>query len=185
MRRSSIFLLSAFLIFSGAQTVSAEAPKAGASCKKLGATAIAKGKEYKCIKKGSKRVWSKGVSIKVAPTPISSPLPSAVVTPTPSPTPSLTTTPTPTPTLSPAPTPTVKEFTRAEVAQRNTVSSCWVIINGNVYDLTQWINAHPGGPGVIRSMCGVDGSSSFRAQHENQSSPMRELNRYYLGPLKP
>ncbi|MGA0070994.1 MAG: cytochrome b5 domain-containing protein [Candidatus Nanopelagicaceae bacterium] len=58
-------------------------------------------------------------------------------------------------------------------------------MDGGVYDLTTWINSHPGGPGVIRALCGVDGTNSFRAQHSNQTSPTRQLNNYYLGKVKP
>ncbi|MFM8965588.1 MAG: cytochrome b5 domain-containing protein, partial [Actinomycetota bacterium] len=82
------------------------------------------------------------------------------------------------------PSPTVREYTRADVAQRNTASSCWTIVDGNVYDLTSWINSHPGGPGVIRSLCGVDGSASFRAQHGRSARPNSILDGYLLGPLK-
>ena len=107
---------------------------------------------------------------------------SPVVDSRPAPTQTPTASPTPTPT--PSPTPTVIEYTRADVAQRNTPNNCWTIINNNVYDLTSWISAHPGGPSAIRALCGIDGSATFRSMHENESRPMRELNRYLLGPLK-
>jgi hypothetical protein len=32
-------------------------------------------------------------------------------------------------------------------------------------------------------LCGVDGTSSFKARHANQSSPAQRLNSYLLGPL--
>jgi cytochrome b involved in lipid metabolism len=114
----------------------------------------------------------------VATTQAATPSPS----PTPSPTPSRSASPTPTPT--PSPTSTVREFTRAEVAQRNTNSSCWTIVNESVYDLTSWINSHPGGPSAIRSLCGTDGTSAFTGTHGNSGSPMRELSSRYLGKLK-
>jgi hypothetical protein len=219
MRRVLVFLLSSLLVLGSLPGASAKTPRAGASCKKVGTVVISKNKEFTCIKRGNKRVWSRGVAVRVTPSPVASPTPIATPTPvvtptpspsptviasptqtpsptpsptivvtptpTPSPTPTIVVTPTPTPTPTPSPTSTVREFTRAEVAQRNSPSACWSIIDGSVYDLTTWINSHPGGPGVIRSLCGVDGTNSFRAQHANQTSPTRQLNNYYLGKVKP
>lgn len=186
-----VLSLSTLLIATSLSSAIANTPRAGASCKKADTVVVSKNREFTCVKRGSKRVWSRGVLVRTVPT--SSPAP--VVTPTPAltPTPSpivVVPTPTPTPTVvaptpTPSPTPTVREYTRADVASRNTATNCWTIINDNVYDLTAWIGAHPGGPGAIRSLCGTDGSSSFRSMHDNESRPMRELSRYLLGPLKP
>jgi hypothetical protein len=79
-----------------------------------------------------------------------------------------------TPTLSPTPTAEVTTqagYTMAKVKENNSAASCWSVINGNVYNLTQWINSHPGGQSVIRGLCGVDGTSSSI------------LTGYLLGPL--
>jgi cytochrome b involved in lipid metabolism len=57
------------------------------------------------------------------------------------------------------------------------------VINGNVYDLTAWINSHPGGSGAILSLCGIDGTQDFLAMHRNQSKPESRLSVYLLGPL--
>ncbi len=88
------------------------------------------------------------------------------------------------PTAAPSPTATEVGYTVEQVRANNSAASCWTIIDGSVYNLTQWINAHPGGPGVIRSLCGVDGTASFKAQHENQRSPAQRLSSYLLGPLR-
>jgi len=114
-----------------------------------------------------------------------------VVAPTPTPTREATPTPTPTreatPTPTPTPTPTVSKsgYTMADVRANATPAKCWSAIDGNVYDLTSWISSHPGGSSVIRSLCGIDGTSRFKAQHANQSNPMARLASYLLGPLSP
>ncbi len=74
-------------------------------------------------------------------------------------------------------------YTLATVAQHNSASSCWTAINGNVYDLTNWINQHPGGPGAILSICGKDGSAAFNDQHGGQRRPANELAGFLLAPL--
>lgn len=81
--------------------------------------------------------------------------------------------------------PTTSGYTLAEVAQHNSGSSCWAAINGSVYDLTNWINQHPGGPEHILAICGTDGSAAFNAQHGGQSEPQAELANFYLAPLAP
>ena len=45
---------------------SAATAKAGASCPKLKATSIVKGKKFTCIKSGKKLVWDKGVVVKAS-----------------------------------------------------------------------------------------------------------------------
>ena len=189
--------------------VHAKAPVAGATCSKLNVTQIYQGKRFTCIKSGKKFVWNKGVEIKSTSTPIAtasaspsaSPTPTATTSaspsasPTPSetvsasPTPTLTQTPTPTPTPSktptptPMPSPTKVGYTMEQVKTHNSSSSCWSAIEGNVYDLTQWINSHPGGAPAIRGLCGIDGTQEFNRQHYGQRDPLQRLKLYLLGPL--
>jgi hypothetical protein len=107
------------------------------------------------------------------------------VTATPTPTPTVTATPTPTVSATPTPTPTpvVTGYTMAQVRANNTAKSCWTAIDGYVYNLTNWISAHPGGSGAIMFLCGTDGTNAFKAQHENQTKPAIRLDGYRIGPL--
>jgi cytochrome b involved in lipid metabolism len=93
--------------------------------------------------------------------------------------------PTPTKTTEPSPTPTKTQagYTMAQVAEKNSQSACWVVIDGMVYDLTDWIRQHPGGRSAILSLCGTDGTSGFMAQHGGRAGPSSALDRYVLGPL--
>jgi cytochrome b involved in lipid metabolism len=105
-------------------------------------------------------------------------------TPTPTPT---ATAPSPTAKATPTPTPSTTQagYTMADVKKASTRAKCWSAIDGNVYDLTAWISAHPGGASAITFLCGIDGSNAFKAQHENQSRPAMNLTKYLLGPLTP
>lgn len=100
--------------------------------------------------------------------------------PTPSPTPTVSATPTPTP--SPSSTQEAG-ITRAQVELRNSKSACWSIIDEKVYDLTQWIDSHPGGPSYIQFICGKDGTNSFKAQHSGRANPIARLADFLIGPL--
>jgi hypothetical protein len=106
--------------------------------------------------------------------------------PAPAPTPAASAKPTPTPAATASPTPevtTASAYTMAKVKENNSATSCWSVINGKVYDLTKWINSHPGGSSAIKGLCGIDGTSSFTAQHRGQGSPASTLAGYLLGPL--
>ena len=111
------------------------------------------------------------------------------VVPTTSPTTNPTTKPvvttpvvTPSPTVTP-PTPTVKSYTMAEVAAANTESNCLTVINGTVYNLTAFVNKHPGGDRNILRICGKDGTSAFNGQHGGESKPENILATFSVGVL--
>jgi hypothetical protein len=90
---------------------------------------------------------------------------------------------TPTVTATATPSPTTAGYTMAQVKANNTAKSCWSVIDGYVYNLTNWINSHPGGPSAILFLCGTVGSNAFKAQHDNQAKPAVRLDAYRLGPL--
>jgi hypothetical protein len=116
-----------------------------------------------------------------APTPAAAQPTPAAAQPTPAAVaPAATPTPSPTPT---AEVTTQAGYTMAKVKENNSAASCWSVINGNVYNLTQWINSHPGGQSVIRGLCGVDGTSSFNGKHRGDGGPASILTGYLLGPL--
>ena len=140
---------------------SSAAVKAGAACKKAGLTSVAGGLKYTCVKKGSKLVWGKGVAVKAAPSASASVAPST----------------------SAEPTVSASGYTMAKVKTHASAASCWSVINGNVYDLTAWINQHPGGSGAILSLCGTDGTAGFTGMHQGQRKPESRLSGYLLGPL--
>ncbi len=71
----------------------------------------------------------------------------------------------------------------AEVAQHDDSASCWAAIEGTVYDLTEWVTQHPGGPDRILAICGTDASDDFRAQHTGQAEPAEQLSRFAIGEL--
>ena len=127
----------------------------------------------------------RGAAAAVTPTPVATPSPSSAptVVVTPTPTPTVTATPTPVVTPTPTATATTAGYTMAQVRANNTAKSCWTVIDNYVYNLTNWISAHPGGSGAILFLCGTDGTNAFKAQHENQTKPAIRLDGYRIGPL--
>ena len=47
-------------------------------------------------------------------------------------------------------------YTRAEVSQHKRSRDCWIIIEGRVYDVSGWLDKHPGGKRIIRHYAGED-----------------------------
>ena len=77
-----------------------------------------------------------------------------------------------------------KFYTMTQVAQHNSKESCWTVIRGRVYDLTQWIDKHPGGPDKILALCGKDGTQAFEDKHGGQEKPEKTLEQFEIGKLK-
>ena len=74
-------------------------------------------------------------------------------------------------------------YTMEKVRANNSEASCWSVIDGNVYDLTQWIASHPGGKGNILSLCGKNGTAEFASKHRGDGNPQARLKGFLLGPL--
>jgi hypothetical protein len=87
------------------------------------------------------------------------------------------------PTQTASATPATSVLSLELVAQHAAPESCWSVVNGNVYDLTNWIARHPGGSGNIIRMCGIDATADFDRQHGGQGRPESELKAYLLGAL--
>ncbi|CAM1506756.1 Fc.00g063970.m01.CDS01 [Cosmosporella sp. VM-42] len=51
------------------------------------------------------------------------------------------------------------------VAKHNTPESCWVILYGNVYDVTEFLPSHPGGKKIILKLAGKDATEEYDPVH--------------------
>ena len=74
-------------------------------------------------------------------------------------------------------------YTMSDISSHKDTTSCYSAINNSVYDLTAWINMHPGGKGAILSICGIDGTEKFMNQHNGRQKFMTILARYKIGAL--
>ena len=57
-------------------------------------------------------------------------------------------------------------YTTEEVSLHNTENDIWIIINHNVYDITDFINQHPGGKSILLSFAGQDVTDYFEELHK-------------------
>jgi alkylation response protein AidB-like acyl-CoA dehydrogenase len=60
---------------------------------------------------------------------------------------------------------TSRKLTREEVAKNNNDDSLWCIIDHKVYDLTDFLDAHPGGNVVLQQVAGQDATAAFFNLH--------------------
>ena len=61
-----------------------------------------------------------------------------------------------------------KTYTRDEVAKHNTEDSVWFIIDAKVYDVSEFLDAHPGGEAVLRQVAGTDATAAFYNLHRQE-----------------
>lgn len=71
------------------------------------------------------------------------------------------------------------ELTIEAIAKHATPSDCYLIVNGDVYNVSSYINQHPGGVRNITSRCGTEASKAFSAIHSNFAWNL--LKKYYIG----
>lgn len=62
--------------------------------------------------------------------------------------------------------PELKEYTLEEVAKHNKKDDCWVVVNGQVLNVTNFLPDHPGGPKAILLYAGRDATEEFMMLHE-------------------
>lgn len=59
----------------------------------------------------------------------------------------------------------------------------WLVIDGNVYNITRWSKKHPGGSRVITHYAGQDASEAFIAFHNNEQDVRKYLKAFHVGPV--
>lgn len=53
------------------------------------------------------------------------------------------------------------KFTAAQISSHSKRSDCWLIIDGSVYDVTDYLNQHPGGISQVTPFCGKDATEVY------------------------
>ncbi|KAG6910752.1 hypothetical protein DXG01_008284 [Tephrocybe rancida] len=71
----------------------------------------------------------------------------------------------------------------AQVAEHKSAESCWVIIKNRVYDVTEFLNEHPGGSGIILKYAGRDATRAYEPIHPPDALDKNLPASKHLGPL--
>jgi hypothetical protein len=75
-------------------------------------------------------------------------------------------------------------FSLTEIAQHASAASCWLLVSGAVYDVTEYLRRHPGGGGLVTPWCGKEATLAFatedgRGEHSPRAYAL--LADYYIG----
>lgn len=74
----------------------------------------------------------------------------------------------------------------AEVSKHNSSNDCWIIINNKIYNVTSYLNQHPGLADTITPYCGKQATQAFQTKdvgrpHSSYAASL--LNNYLVGDL--
>ena len=79
-----------------------------------------------------------------------------------------------------------KSLSTADIVRHNLIEDCWLIVDGIVYDVTQYIPQHPTAPDIIGRWCGKDASEAFATKGYGRAhSPAAHamLKEYEIGKI--
>lgn len=71
-------------------------------------------------------------------------------------------------------------YTVDEVSKHNTEKDCWIIVQGKVFDMSEFLAEHPGGKKVVLNVAGKDASKQFQMFH-NQAILDKYATRLQIG----
>ncbi|KAA8534927.1 hypothetical protein F0562_029857 [Nyssa sinensis] len=72
-----------------------------------------------------------------------------------------------------------KLYTKAEVSLHNKRTDCWIIINEKVYDVTSYVEEHPGGDAILAHAGDDSTEGFFGPQHATRVFDM--IDDFYIG----
>ncbi|KAJ0914438.1 putative cytochrome b5-like heme/steroid binding domain-containing protein [Helianthus annuus] len=69
-----------------------------------------------------------------------------------------------------------------EVSKHNHSTDCWLIISGKVYDVTSFLDDHPGGDQVLVLASGKDATENFEEVGHTENA-IEKMKDFYVGEL--
>lgn len=72
----------------------------------------------------------------------------------------------------------LQEISWNQIKQHNNQDDCWIVIDRFVYDITPWIQHHPGG-NVLNILAGEDSTAMYYSNHFKDSKHL--LNKFLIG----
>lgn len=75
-----------------------------------------------------------------------------------------------------------KTYSKAEVSLHSKRTDCWIIINKKVYDVTSYVEEHPGGDAILAHAGDDSTEGFFGPQHATRVFDM--IEDFYIGNLQ-
>ncbi|KAK1416023.1 hypothetical protein QVD17_31811 [Tagetes erecta] len=77
-----------------------------------------------------------------------------------------------------------KLYSMQEAAEHNSAGDCWIVVDGKVYDVSSYLEEHPGGDDVLLQVTGKDATDEFEdAGHSKSARELMET--FCVGELDP
>lgn len=79
----------------------------------------------------------------------------------------------------------IRIYTAEDVAEHHSTTSCWVTRGGKVYDITKFLDDHPGGDEIVLKYAGLDVGEIMKdtLEHEHSDSAYDMLEEFIIGRL--
>ena len=74
----------------------------------------------------------------------------------------------------------LKGYTKSEVAKHHTRDDVWIIVKGQVYDVTSYVDDHMGGDAILNH-AGGDNTEAFYSDQHPQPKAEDVLNEFHIG----
>jgi cytochrome b involved in lipid metabolism len=72
-------------------------------------------------------------------------------------------------------------YTAEDVGRHNKAEDVWIILKGKVYDVTPYVNEHPGGAAILRNAGGDSTKGFYAPQHPDRVFDL--IDDFYVGDL--
>ncbi|MCJ1443289.1 MAG: hypothetical protein MMC23_003787 [Stictis urceolatum] len=77
-----------------------------------------------------------------------------------------------------------KNFSASDLSEHNTVEKgLWISVDGSVFDMTSFVDEHPGGSKILKRVGGKDASKQFWKYH-NESVMKKYTPKLKIGTLE-
>ncbi len=82
----------------------------------------------------------------------------------------------------------LKNYDFSEITKHDSKDDCWLLIENKVYNVTDYVNSHPGGQAIVQG-CGKDSTELYNSRPmgsgtSHSDSAKQQLEKYYIGNLK-
>ncbi|KAJ8918482.1 hypothetical protein NQ315_008179 [Exocentrus adspersus] len=75
-----------------------------------------------------------------------------------------------------------RTITLEEVSWHDHAKDCWIVVYDRVYDVTEFLEEHPGGSDILLEYAGREASVAFRGSGHSAQA-LRALDRFFIGEL--
>ena len=69
----------------------------------------------------------------------------------------------------------VPSYTRSQVMKHNKVDDLWIIVEGSIYELSNFVFEHPGGENALLEHAGRDGTKAYKVVYNHEYPENLEL----------